>query len=737
MEKLTDVRENQSNSTQIFSPPTWQTDTGIRYKAAYESLKRVPYELAHPIELRQVKGFGEKLTEKMIQDYERYCDSHGIEMPPDPRFNRIRRRAAVQVDESQEEEEEEQERAAPKRRKTNKQYIPKRASGPYAILLGLYKENMRVSDNTYISKENLIAVAQPYCDSSFTQASNGSFYTAWNSCKDLCDKNLVHQKGRPAKFALTKEGYELASLIAEGEESYETGERRGFSRQGPANRGLASLIELASPTATATSSSGVTSKRNGSTGNARNGHRVNLFNGENEGDPSRIGNRLAAPDRSESITIIGSDRNRSTGNVQQDRWLAMFNEGSESDEGPSRNRGPASRRVYSSTSTRDKRQESFPPTTNSPQASRSRVDADYRRQRQPFSRFSTDSEGEAPHNNNRPYHEDTVSGNNFDRGPSMEAAESESLSTNQALPKFTATSFPPGSFEIHMIIDNREKTSKTAPDYLQTTLARKHGIQAMTRPLSVGDVQWIAKHITTGQEVVLDFIIERKRLDDLIGSIKDGRFHEQKTRLRRSGISKVVYIIEEYAIAGNGERSLVGGQGIGMEAIETAIASLQLVEGIFVKRTAKADETIRYLANITRRLQRQHENETLYIIPNSALDLKTYPKLKEHLLETEPDKSYHVDYQIFQDMMEKGATVNLKEVFIRMLMCVRGVTAQKALYVQSIFGTPYGLIKAYENCNSDREREELLANKCGDAVAKKAISKQLSALVAKTWAPSH
>ena len=34
----------------------------------------------------------------------------------------------------------------------------------------------------------------------------------------------------------------------------------------------------------------------------------------------------------------------------------------------------------------------------------------------------------------------------------------------------------------------------------------------------------------TEREMVLDYIIERKRMDDLVGSIIDGRFHEQKVR---------------------------------------------------------------------------------------------------------------------------------------------------------------------------------------------------------------
>lgn len=47
------------------------------------------------------------------------------------------------------------------------------------------------------------------------------------------------------------------------------------------------------------------------------------------------------------------------------------------------------------------------------------------------------------------------------------------------------------------------------------------------RRLSVGDFAWICRD-KNGRELMLPYILERKRLDDLSGSIQDGRFHEQK-----------------------------------------------------------------------------------------------------------------------------------------------------------------------------------------------------------------
>lgn len=46
--------------------------------------------------------------------------------------------------------------------------------------------------------------------------------------------------------------------------------------------------------------------------------------------------------------------------------------------------------------------------------------------------------------------------------------------------------------------------------------------------LNVSDFAWIARCRKTQKELTLPFAVERKRIDDLSGSIKDGRYHEQK-----------------------------------------------------------------------------------------------------------------------------------------------------------------------------------------------------------------
>jgi ERCC4-type nuclease len=52
------------------------------------------------------------------------------------------------------------------------------------------------------------------------------------------------------------------------------------------------------------------------------------------------------------------------------------------------------------------------------------------------------------------------------------------------------------------------------------------------------------KNFVEVTDYVLDFIIERKTADDLAASIMDGRYEEQKFRLRNCGINNVIYLVE-------------------------------------------------------------------------------------------------------------------------------------------------------------------------------------------------
>jgi ERCC4 domain len=96
---------------------------------------------------------------------------------------------------------------------------------------------------------------------------------------------------------------------------------------------------------------------------------------------------------------------------------------------------------------------------------------------------------------------------------------------------FTPHVMQPKTFDVILILDNREVKSKKDREGLVRALQHK-GIQVEQRPLAVGDVIWVARERSFNHErqfeIVLDGVLERKRLDDLVQSILGGRYDEQK-----------------------------------------------------------------------------------------------------------------------------------------------------------------------------------------------------------------
>lgn len=82
----------------------------------------------------------------------------------------------------------------------------------------------------------------------------------------------------------------------------------------------------------------------------------------------------------------------------------------------------------------------------------------------------------------------------------------------------------PSESPVTIIIDSREKRCHKDRSYFQTFFSSRN-IPYSTRFLGLGDFIWISN------EVVLNYIIERKAGSDFVSSISDGRYSEQKRRL--------------------------------------------------------------------------------------------------------------------------------------------------------------------------------------------------------------
>lgn len=167
-------------------------------------MKACPIAFHHPSEAQQLHGLGPKLCERLTSRLKDHCAENGLPMPE---VHGGRKRAQPDATTTA--------AAAPppKKARKPKPYVPTLRSGPYAILLAL--SSRKEGSMQGLGKNEVIELAQPYCDSSFTAPSDPSkYFTAWNSMKTLLEKDLVFERGRPMRvYALTEDGVEVARRI--------------------------------------------------------------------------------------------------------------------------------------------------------------------------------------------------------------------------------------------------------------------------------------------------------------------------------------------------------------------------------------------------------------------------------------------------------------------------------------------------------------------------------------------
>ena len=96
-------------------------------------------------------------------------------------------------------------------------------------------------------------------------------------------------------------------------------------------------------------------------------------------------------------------------------------------------------------------------------------------------------------------------------------------------------------------------------------------------------------------------IIERKTWQDLASSISDGRYTEQSHRLHATELDnhRIVYIIE-----GNIQRYTQRGH-VTIEALGSAVVSLNYYKGFSVMKTVSVTETAQILADFLRKISKE------------------------------------------------------------------------------------------------------------------------------------
>lgn len=248
-----------------------------------------------------------------------------------------------------------------------------------------------------------------------------------------------------------------------------------------------------------------------------------------------------------------------------------------------------------------------------------------------------------------------------------------------------------GTFSIYLILDNREIRGRNDRSFLSDEL-QKLGIKLMLRSLDLGDMLWIAKDEDSGNEVVLDYLVERKTMADLVGSIKDGRFKEQKFRQRNSGIRNIIYLIEDTHI----QEAI----NFGWSKIQTSIVSIQVRDGFFVKRVQSILGVVHYLADLTKLIISKYQNKTLnaigYLNRNQLAEFHTSTDL--------------MTWTCFCKVNSKSKGMTLCDLWTRQLLVLRGMSLEKASRIVKKYPTCSHLMESIDEFPAQGEVGRKLVN---------------------------
>lgn len=275
-------------------------------------------------------------------------------------------------------------------------------------------------------------------------------------------------------------------------------------------------------------------------------------------------------------------------------------------------------------------------------------------------------------------------------------------------------SLPPGSYDIILCVDFIETTGgNTARKQELVKELQRNGVTFDIRKLNVGDFLWVARERMApvpgqlrpppGRELVLDYIIERKRMDDLCSSIIDGRFREQKFRLKKCGLSQPIYLVEECGTA-------AAHLSLPESTLQQAIINTQVVDGFFVKRVQDVRESAAYLTVMTRYLTQLYQNSTLVCRSRELEGDEQNEEEEEGRRKRETPSCSLISFPEFNQGAVKNKCQTVREVFARQLMQISGLSGDKAAAILEHYSTLNSLLTAYEQCSTDTEKEKLLSS---------------------------
>ena len=282
-------------------------------------------------------------------------------------------------------------------------------------------------------------------------------------------------------------------------------------------------------------------------------------------------------------------------------------------------------------------------------------------------------------------------------------------------------------YDILLLIDKRERGHHKDTDrsYIADQLSL-YNIQCERRQIVIGDVMWIAKqhNKSDAAEYVIDCIVERKKVNDMWSSIKDGRYHEQRKRMQLSGIQRIMYIIEGNINKLSGTSAEIRRAEL---AVESAVASLTMVHNILVQHTPDIQHTIQSLVALTKQLQCHVDTYGLSKIKQVIDNTNNHSMDDSDTIIRSSIVYKPIEYRHFRAQCEKDSNLRITDLFNIQLRQIKGCSADRCIAIRKLYPTAHHLMDAYNECANIHDEELMLASitagttnaKIGDAISKR------------------
>ena len=228
---------------------------------------------------------------------------------------------------------------------------------------------------------------------------------------------------------------------------------------------------------------------------------------------------------------------------------------------------------------------------------------------------------------------------------------------------------------IEICIDNREQTLHKQIQYYLDSLdvfsnqKQKIPINISVKALSLGDV--IIKVISVSENGSVtereELIIERKSIQDLLSSIKDGRYEEQSFRLNGCDVHNhnIMYLVEGNVLSAASSSSHFYKHSHKSSSndkftVYSAIFSLNYYKGFSVVRTFNLEESALYICNCANKLRKGLMDKKMPYYAN----IVNSENISDSVLENKIEIEFNEESEMMQSNTANATTnTNVNTIF--------------------------------------------------------------------------